>query len=227
MDLNSLPHRSLRGRSRRSVLIRKRILARAFTLIELLVVCAIIIVISGVILVDNNRFGGQVILENLAYDIALSVRQTQVYGIAVERFGQGTFTAGYGMHFSLSSPTNYVLFADLEGTGVYDSAFRNPSYPTGEVEQSTNIQQGYSITSMCVIPQVGGSSGCVAVSTIDIMFQRPEPSAYISSAVTGTPVSCVQNPAVACSYEAQVTLISPRGATSTVVVDATGQISVQ
>jgi len=210
--------------------IRKRILARAFTLIELLVVCAIIIVISAVVLIDNNKFGGQVILENLAYDVALSVRQTQVYGIAVERFGQSTFTAGYGMHFSLSDPTHYILFADLEGTGVFDSGFPiSQTYPTGEVVSPSpyTLTQGYSIQSLCTVPQVGGSSTCTPVTTIDIMFQRPEPNAYISAAVTGAPVSCIQDLGFACNYEAQITLLSPRGATSTVVVDETGQISVQ
>jgi Tfp pilus assembly protein FimT len=205
-----------------------------FTLIELLVVCAIVIVISAVILVDNNKFGGEVILENLAYDIALTVRQTQVYGIAVERFGtvncsqQGTncFSSGYGMYFSLSDPTQYILFADLENTGIYDPNFTNPSYPTGEVVQTTDIQSGYSVQSLCVTPSSGGSRACSPVNEIDILFQRPEPNAFISAAGSGRPVSCSQNP-IACNYEAQITLLSPRGATSTVVVDATGQISVQ
>src|SRR5262249_48785596 len=91
-----------------------------FTLIELLVVCAIIVVITSLVLIDNNKFGGDVKLENFAYDVALSIRQTQVYGIAVERFGNNNFSTGYGMRFSLASPTTYILFADEDSTGVYD-----------------------------------------------------------------------------------------------------------
>src|SRR3989344_3669939 len=44
-----------------------------FTLVELVVVTAIIVVVSSVVLVNNNRFGGVIQLENLAYDVALSV----------------------------------------------------------------------------------------------------------------------------------------------------------
>lgn len=225
MALNPLSLRRFRGSPRRVGLIRGRTSARGFTLIELLVVCAIVVVISAVILVDNNKFGGEVILENLAYDVALSLRQTQVYGIAVERFGQNTFSAGYGMRFSVSSPTTYVLFADTENTGIYDSK-ASPS----EVVQTTNVQQGYAVSSLCTISAVNGGA-CNQVSEIDIMFKRPEPNAFISAGGNGsggsyTVSSCTQN-LITCQYEAQITLLSPRGSTSTVVVDATGQISVQ
>lgn len=185
-------------------------------------VCVIVVVITTIVLLDNNKFGGDVTLENFAYDVALSVRQTQVYGLAVERFGASNFSTGYGMHFSLSSPTTYVLFADEDRTGVYD-AQATPS----EIVDSNMIQQGFAISGLCVVPEVGGSS-CTAVSEIDILFVRPEPDAYISAGVGGNaPASCLVQGGGACYYEAQITLRSPKGDTRTVVVDATGQISVQ
>jgi hypothetical protein len=193
-------------------------------LIELLVVCAIIVVITTLVLIDNNKFGGDVKLENFAYDVALSVRQTQIYGIAVERFGSNNFSTGYGMHFSLSSPTQYLLFADEDGTGIYD-AQANPSelVPGGLY----TIDQGFAITSLCVIPVIGGSS-CTPVTEIDILYVRPEPDAYISAGTgSNAPVSCIKQQGAACNYEAQITLSSPKGGTRTVVVDITGQISVE
>lgn len=195
--------------------------SKGFTLIELLVVCAIIVVITALVLVDSNKFGGDVTLENFAYDVALSVRQTQVYGIAVERFGTSNFNTGYGMHFSLTTPNSYILFADEDGTGIYD-----PNASPSEVVDSNTISQGFAITGLCAIPEVGGST-CNPVSEIDILFIRPEPDAYISVGTSGNaPVSCVRQPNAACNYEAQITLTSPKGDTRTVVVDATGQISV-
>jgi len=201
-------------------------------LIELLVVCAIIVVITALVLVNNSKFGGEVILENLAYDIALSVRQTQVYGIAVERFGStncsaftagsNCFGAGYGMNFRLANPGTYILFADEDGTGIYD-----PQKSPSEIVEADTLQQGYAITGLCAIPEVGGTT-CTPVTEIDILFERPEPDAYISvGSGANAPASCLQQPAVACNYEAQITLTSPAGDTRTVVVDATGQISVQ
>lgn len=210
--------------------------ARGFTLIELLVVCAIIIVISALILVDNNKFGGDVTLENLAYDVALTLRQTQVYGIAVERFGNGNciadssncFSAGYGMHFALSDPTHYYLFADLENTGVFDANYpTSQTYPDGEIVETDALDQGYYITGLCVVPEIGGTT-CTPVSEVDILYKRPEPEAYISaSASNSPPASCVQNPLSDCYFESEITLEDPKGDTRTVLVDATGQISVQ
>src|SRR3989344_6228445 len=78
-----------------------------FTLIELLVVTAIIVIVTSLVLINNNRFGGTVLLQNLAYDMAPSVREAQVYGISVLSFG-GEFDFGYGMHFTANSQT-YVL----------------------------------------------------------------------------------------------------------------------
>ncbi len=193
-----------------------------FTLIELLVVCAIIIIITAIILVNNNKFGGTVTLENFAYDVALSLRQTQVYGIAVERFGTNTFNTGYGMQFTLANPNTYLLFADENGTGVYDVS-ATPS----EIVQSNTIQTGYAITALCAIPDVNGTT-CTPATEIDIVYVRPEPDAYISIGQGGgAPVSCIKNRNTACYYEAHITLTSPKGDTRDVVVDATGQISVQ
>lgn len=190
-------------------------------MIELLVVCAIIIVITGLVLIDNNKFGGDVTLENFAYDVALSLRQTQVYGIAVERFGTN-FNTGYGMHFALATPTTYILFADEDNTGIYD-----PAASPSEIVDTDTIDQGFAITGLCVIPEVGGTT-CEPATEIDILFIRPQPDAYISAGVGGnSPASCIEQPGSSCYYEAQITLTSPKGDTRTVVVDTTGQISVQ
>jgi hypothetical protein len=191
-------------------------------LIELLVVCAILVVISSLIIIDNNKFGGEVLLENLTYDVALSVRQAQVYGIAVERFGTGStaFQSGYGMHFAMSSPTTYVLFADTEATGVYD-----PNASPSELVQLTDITQGFSITKLCA-PAGTNSSSCNSVSQIDILFIRPEPDAYISANAAPT-FSGGRFIASALQPDARIVLLSPKGDILSVLVEATGQISVQ
>ena len=188
-------------------------LVRGFTLIELLVVTAILVVISSLVLVNNNRFSGQILLENLGYDIALSIRQAQVYGITVHSFG-GTFTAGYGMHFERNSPTTYLLFADaVSANGLYDGA--------PELVTSTTIQGGYTIADLCSTPS-GSSVETCGLSSLDMLFKRPEPDAYISA--NGT--SGVLNPAAL--YESgRIILASPQNARMSVVIEATGQISVQ
>src|SRR3989344_3995148 len=81
---------------------------RGFSLIELLVVISIFSIISLVVLANHSRFNSSVLLGSLAYKIALSFRETQVYGLSVQ--GQSTnFQVGYGIHFS--GGTTYTLFA--------------------------------------------------------------------------------------------------------------------
>lgn len=204
--------------------------SRGFTLIELLVVCAIVVIISSLILVDNNKFGGEVTLENLAYDIALTIRQAQVYGIAVANVGNNSnFSSGYGVVFSANyaslNPPQYYLFADLQNNGIY-----NPSYTPSEEVQEEDLQQGYQVSQLCVISE--SNTTLCTPSEVDILFKRPEPVAYISAGFNGaTPASCsigfAQNNFTNCYTEAEITIESPKGGTRTVDVYQNGQISVQ
>ncbi len=198
--------------------VRNRVRA-GFTLIELILVCTIVIIVSSLILIDNNRFGGAIALENLAYDVALTMRQAQIYGIAVQRSTASTFDTGYGMHFDMSSPATYELFSDTAGTGVYNSSVR-----PGEIVQTAAMRQGFSIKSLCVTP-ASGTEDC-SRSTLDIVFVHPEPDAYITSNGVADLNNGHAIPGVLQS-RARIVLLDPKGDTRSVVVYAAGQISVQ
>lgn len=168
-------------------------------------------------LANHARYGSSVVLQNLAYDIALSVRQAQVYGIAVARLGTGsyTFSAGYGMHFDKGA-TQYILFGDnITANGIYNS---------GEAISITNIASGYSVYDLCGTPLTSSTSTC-GYSKLDILYLRPEPGAWISLNSTG-PDSCLlvhQN----CWKNAIIKVQSPLGSQMSVTVWGNGQISVQ
>src|SRR3989344_1527823 len=178
-----------------------------FTLIELVVVTAIIVVI-------NARFGGVVQLENLAYDIALSIRQAQVYGISVQRLGATTFSAGYGVHFNTSDPTANELFGEADGKGLFSVDENVPPSPF-------SMTHGYSIMKLCA---PAADESCL-LPKADILFKRPEPDAWISDGET----SCIQSPGTPgdCKDSVRIVLVSPRGDTMSVIVEANGQISVR
>lgn len=191
---------------------------RAFTLVELVVVTGIIIVVSSVVLVNNNRFGGVVQLENLAYDVALSIRQAQVYGISVQRYGADNFSSGYGMHFDINDPQHYELFADVDRDGFFDSPDENVS------PSPYTIRNGFTITGLCA-PEGADAATCVGttpVTQLDIVFKRPEADAWISAGGVG----CAYG-AGTCAESARIILLSPRGDVMSVIVGANGQISVQ
>ena len=58
---------------------------RGFTLIELMVTLAIFTIMTSVIMANYPGFNNKIALEVLAQDIALSIRQAQVYGISVRQ----------------------------------------------------------------------------------------------------------------------------------------------
>jgi type II secretory pathway pseudopilin PulG len=189
-------------------------------LIELLVVTAILVIVSGLILANHSRFGGKILLQNLAYDMALSVRQAQVYGISVRQFGSGTYSAGYGIRFSTALPASYVLFADAVQV---DGMFSN-----GETIQTYSIDRGFRITKLCA-PAGTDRATCAAVPSLDILFKRPEPDAYISA--NGVP--CVswdgtQYQAVVgqCQESARIVVSAPSGDQVDFIVDLNGQVAV-
>lgn len=192
-----------------------------YTLIELMVVTAIFVIISSILLANYSKFGAAITLENLTYDVALSVSQTQVYGIAVQRFGAGNFGASYGMHFASSDPTSYQIFADaVIENGLYDCPDSSSS-ATCELQQASTLAGGFSVGRLCV-PAGADASTCTAVSKLDILFRRPEPDALISA----NDLSCLLSLAN-CQQNARIVVRSPRGDTKSIIVEATGQISVR
>jgi len=187
---------------------------RGVTLIELIMVITILVVVSSLILANNARFGGEVLLQNFAYDVALSIRKAQVYGIAVRRSEDGDFNVGYGVHFdSRNMQTEYILFVD-KGDGVYTDQ--------SEILERTSILGGFKIVKLCAISAGSLSGECERVDTLDIFFKRPEPSAFISA----NGKSGIRNPAD-LQERGGIDLRSPRGQSIRVFVEVAGQIAVE
>jgi hypothetical protein len=182
-----------------------------------MVVTGIFMILSGVVLTTNARFGSLIVLQNLAHDMALSVRQAQVYGIAVRRYEAANFDVSYGIHFSTpgeEAPMIYELFADVNRNGAYD---------TGDaIVNSTTVNSAYRLADLCVRSNTG-LEDC-SISTADVVFRRPEPDACIGSG--GAITFNQQFECVSQMDRARVVLESRSGEQSEVLVEASGQISV-
>ena len=89
---------------------------RGMTLIELLVALVIFSIITGVVLFNYGDFNASLTMQNLADDIALTVRRAQSYAIGV-RGRSGDFNIGYGVYFDIKQYNSESPDADLyEGT---------------------------------------------------------------------------------------------------------------
>jgi prepilin-type N-terminal cleavage/methylation domain-containing protein len=200
-------------------------LDRGFTLIELLVVLVIISVMTFLLLIQQSKFDSSTVLRSLAYNIALSVRQAQVYGVSVKEnaLGTGTFAQGYGLYFdpSAANQNSYKLFADLNNNGRYDS---------GEETSIFQTNNGYVLSEVCVTRSSDGAKLCsgsddtsgTRISTLAILFNRPNPDAQfvVSLASNGPP----PNPNQFTS--AYIQIQATDGTTRGIHVYVTGQVSV-
>ncbi|MDE1874964.1 MAG: type II secretion system protein [Patescibacteria group bacterium] len=173
---------------------------QGFTLIELLVSISIFTIITTVAVFNNSQFNGSVLLTNLAYEIGLSIREAQSYGISVRQDAASNFNAGYGVHFDLTTPTHYTLFEDDAADHVWS--------PADAQLQTFTISRGNKVSKICV-------DGSCSATVADISFIRPDPDAYITvGGIVG-----------AYHGEADICIASPQGMKRLVTVASTGQIS--
>lgn len=182
---------------------------KGFSLVELLVVVGIFTIVTGVVLARHSRFNSSILLGSLSYDIALSIREAQVFGLSV-RGVASNFQVGYGVHFS--GPGSYTLFADTYPTGSPNKRYD----PEDTVVSAYTLSTGHSIARYCGVTAMGAEecSNTLLIDRLDIVFLRPDPDATISSA----------NPGV--YSRGAITVRSSVGETRTISVASTGQISV-
>jgi prepilin-type N-terminal cleavage/methylation domain-containing protein len=94
-----------------------------FTILELMVVVAVMAIMTGILVSNRRGFNQSILLTNLAYDVAISIREAQVSGISVKGFTETlnsvtstSFDRGYGIHFHEDSVGStiirYAVFVD-------------------------------------------------------------------------------------------------------------------
>jgi prepilin-type N-terminal cleavage/methylation domain-containing protein len=172
---------------------------RGFTLIEMLVSIAIFIIVTAVVLAGYRKFGQNVLTTNLAYEIALSIREAQVYGMSVKETASGSlkYTAGYGVDFSLPSDPDdgiryYTVFIDNDnsrfctlnnpGELCKDGSERLKVYDLPEqskIEKICGVFDGDTNTDP-TMNNDGKSEECdPTIVSLSMVFTRPNPEASI------------------------------------------------
>ena len=217
------------------ILLQKKIkklskkLKSGFTVIELVVVLGIIAIVTSIVLSSQSRFGGSVLLTNLAYDIAVTIRQAQSYGISVRQFApastSSTFDLGYGVHVRAANPSMFLIFADVRDDKKYDTRFDTGQACISDSEcvRLFRIEQGNYIKKFCATRLADGVSECsdngTRLTSLDITFKRPNPDAHFVTNI---------NPDGSYRYKnATIFIANPAGVTREIHVARTGQIYVQ
>lgn len=180
----------------------------ALTTVELVVTVSILILVSGVIFGNYSGFRENVSIKRTAQEIALAIREAQVYGLSVKEYlpGSNTFP-GYGVHFALSASDNFIVFADVSNLNYYDPG-------SGCGSGSTECVENYKITTGGKITALCGGIDC-SLSDLNVIFLRPNPFVILKTE-SGTSYSDVS-----------IKITSPGGKIKTIRVLSTGQISVE
>ncbi|MEI6042006.1 MAG: prepilin-type N-terminal cleavage/methylation domain-containing protein [bacterium] len=195
-----------------------------FTMIELIVVLGIFAVIMGAALFNQTGLNSSILITNLAYETALSVREAQTYGIGVRATASANpnFNMGYGAYFDMGISNQVVVFGDADDNKV-PRILESDGQPS-EVQSMYQIQnqRGNKITGACVAH--GTDPACMSLQSSEklaIMFKRPNPEAtfYVVDASLG--VTQAVGPARIIVNNAEGTNCRA------IVVEVTGQIRVE
>jgi hypothetical protein len=208
------------------------------TVVELLIVLAIIGVMTVVMVTGHTTFNKTILLSYTAYDVALTIRSAETYGLG-SRITSGITSSntGYGVHI-VPGLTTFVLFADkvprydgvchplrvgADGSEP-DTIPGNCKYDPGASEDESESVQSYTLGNGMKITDTYWYAGAGGIRsdkndrpTIDMVFSRPNPKAFIS-------VDGIYNPSI--SIDACFEITSPQGGVSHVYVGSTGQITV-
>jgi hypothetical protein len=129
-----------------------------------------------VVLANYGAFSSATQLSNLAYDVALSMRKAQAYGISVRQVaGSADFAYGLYIPTTASGSTVYILFADLNNNSRYDG---NDACTSGsECLERYVLTRGISIAEACVSGPVSLCSSGGTITSFTTLFKRPDPDA--------------------------------------------------
>lgn len=194
---------------------------RGFTLIELIVSIAIFAAMTALVIAKYGSFNQNTLITDMAYDVALTVRTAQTYGVSVKSVSGGdVFTSAYGVHFDLTNKTAFTFFADANSNGIYDDGSSNDittyTLTKGATIGSICLGSDYDQTQTC---PSGGSYTKLTSGTFDITYRRPNPDANFD--VGGLPSLDTSHPVI------MINVVSSDGSyIQSVVIRKNGQISV-
>lgn len=169
---------------------------KGFTLIEMLMVLAIFTILTSVVMYNYSEFNSRTIMSNMAYEIALTVRQAQVYSLGVRgQAGNEEFDNRYGVYFNTDNGGKDFIFffdkkpagEDTEPNGWCDGDGSEPNclacIAGGECLEKVTLTRDIYISKICMSSQVdpvsdtGVCTDTTNETDISVTFDRPNPDA--------------------------------------------------
>jgi prepilin-type N-terminal cleavage/methylation domain-containing protein len=155
---------------------------RGFSVLEVLITALIIGIITAIVLVRYGAFNSTVLLNSQAYELAIDLRETQVFSISV--LGRSSqFREEYGLYFDLNNPQEYQLFLDNNANDDVVPAYYNDGSVSGQTDEAVDvpylIDSRFEIISLCI------EYCTIGVDNLSVSFKRPDFDAQFYSAGFG------------------------------------------
>ncbi len=189
---------------------------------------SIMLIITSTFVIRQQSFNGSAVLSSLAYSVALSLRQAQLFGTATRETAINAFQGAapakaYGIYFDKNVTDSYKLFADKNNDGQYTTSV-DPNIE--ETVQIFKMGGGYTLKQFCATNSsnttcwdatAGGS-----LTYLTVLFRRPNPDACFTTNLSTT--ECA--PGGTQSYISGYVQISGGAKTRGININLTGQITV-
>ncbi len=175
--------------------IQKPRLVSGFSLVEFTVVLTIVGIMAGVATFNYNGYRRTIEQTNVAQDIALSIRQAQLYGISAGDgiIGDSDFIDDAQNNFSSVEDTlddivsdrsirgvsinkddnTITIFEDLDRDNAYDDTVDRV------VDKRSILSNDVSIGDFCLGGSIGSCTATETVGLVNITFERPYSDAII------------------------------------------------
>ena len=160
---------------------------KGFSLVELLVVALIFFILTGIVLFKQGKFSSDVLITSTAYELALFIREAQVYGVGskVQVGATSNSRFAYGVYFSdvAGGDREATLFADVpDSSGNFDYDYDGGDILINKIqfkrEQIIHDFCGINETSTAICKADG-------LSALNITFVKPD----LNARVIGIPSS--------------------------------------
>ena len=137
---------------------------QGFTLIELLTTVFIIVLITGLFMANYQTANKRSQLNMFKQKLVSDIRLAQNYSLGSKTYdGINTPKGGWGVHFDLAKPGQYIIFADGK-----TELGNNKSYDAGEEVETKILPDGVTIDTLN------------PANMVDIVFFPPDPITYIN-----------------------------------------------
>jgi len=172
-----------------------------FTLFEVLVAISIIIIFTGIVLLNYRATGNQLALQRAVFKLAADIRRVQEMAISSKEIsGVGVPSGGYGIYFRNANDTFYLIYADtnppLSGNEQYDGGDTT-------VENNIELEKGVEISTLS------------PANSLSINFKPPDPAVKIKTGMGESDETIIT-----------LRLITDTSKTKTIKVNKAGRIEI-